>query len=117
MDGTSHVFLIDLPLLTLVLGVIGAIAWNRSGNVLPRLGRDGPVAARVARIAALASLWLLLTVASLWSVFLGGFVVCYLLLFWFGRAGAGTGLILLGALLVSIPFFWGWVVLRPAMRR
>ncbi len=117
MNGMSDVILVDLPLLMLGMGVIGAIAWNRNGGVTSILSKSSPAAVKFAGIAALIGLWLLLTAASIWSAFLGGSVVCYLLLFWLGRAAAAAGLILLWALLVSIPFFWGWAVLRPVVRR
>lgn len=117
MNGMSHVILVELPLLMLGMGVIGVIAWNRNGGVMSILSKGTPAAVKLAGIAVLIGLWLLLTAASIWSAFLGGFVVSHLLLFWLGRAAAGVGLILLGALLVSIPFFWGWAILRPAVRR
>jgi len=117
MNGMSQVILIDLPLLMLGMGVIGAIAWNRNGSVTSVLSKGSPAGVKLAGIAALIGLWVLLTAASIWAAFLGGSVVCYLLLFWLGRAAAVVGLILLWALLVSIPFFWGWAVLRPVVRR
>ena len=117
MDGTSRVFLVDLPLLMLGVGVIGAIAWNRNGATVSSLNNGRSAGVRLAGIAAVVGLWLLLTAVSVWVVFLGGFVVCHLLLFWLGRAAAGAGLILLGGLLVSIPFVWVWALWKPAMRR
>ncbi|MDO8615003.1 MAG: hypothetical protein Q7T33_04620 [Dehalococcoidia bacterium] len=117
MDGTICVFLVDLPLLTLVLAVIGVIAWNRNGGAMSVLGRGIPMDMKFVGIAAMVVLWLLLSVASMCLAFLGGLVVFYVLLFWLGHVAASIGAVLILTFLASIPFFWGWALLRSGEQR
>jgi hypothetical protein len=117
MDRTTSFIALELPLLMLGAGVIGTIAWNRNGNAVSALGRAAPVVAKLGFVAAALALWLILTTTSVWLAFLYGFFACHLLLFWFGRLAAGLGLILMLLVVVSIPFVWGWALLRPTARQ
>ena len=117
MDSTIYVILVDLPLLIFGLGVIFAIAWNRNGGAVSVIGKGSPLNMRLAGIAAMFGLWLMLTVASIWLAFCVGIVAFLVLLFWVGRAAAAVGAILLGAGLVSIPFLWGWALFRSGAQR
>jgi hypothetical protein len=117
MDGTTYIILVDLPLLAFALGVIGAIAWNRNGGAVSILGRGSPLDMRLVGIAAMFGLWLMLSLASICLAFFGGLVVFYLLLFWLGHAAAWIGVVLILTFLVSIPFFWGWALLRSGQQR
>ncbi len=117
MDTTTYVLLVDLPLLVLGLGVISAIAWNRNGGTAAILGRGSSLDARLAGMATLFGLWLLLTLSSLCLTFAGGLVVFCLLLFWLGHGAAAVGAFLVVAALACIPFIWGWALLRPVARR
>jgi hypothetical protein len=116
MSATTYVILVNLPLLTLGMGAICAIFWSQNGYVSV-LGRGSPLDMRLVGAAAMFGVWLLLSVGSLALAFFGGLVIFYLLLFWLGRAAAGAGAILILALLACIPFFWGWMLLKPAVRR
>lgn len=115
MDAATYVILVDLPLLIVGAGVIFAIAWNR--NDIAVLGRHGSVNSRLLGMSAMLGVWLLLTIASLGIGFLGGILVFYVTLFWLGRAAAWAAATLVLALLASIPFLWGWALLRPAVWR
>jgi hypothetical protein len=117
MDSTTTFIILDLPLLMLGAGVLGTIAWNRNGTAVAALGRASPVGARLLVLAMALAAWFVLTVTSVWLAFLYGFFLCHLLLFWVGRLAAGAGLILLALLILSIPLNWGWLLLRPAIRR
>ncbi len=117
MDTTTYIMVVNLPLLMLGLGVISIIAWNRNGGTAVIRGKDSSLDVRLVGMATMFGLWLLLTVSSLCLAFFGGLVVFCLLLFWVGEDTAAVGAILLVALLASIPFLWGWALLRPAARR
>lgn len=117
MDALTYVVFVVLPLLMLGLGVIYTIAWNRTGTAADMVGKGSPLATRLVGMGTVFGLWLTLTAASVCLVFLGGLTVLYILLFWVGRAAAGVGIILLLALLLSIPLFWGWALSRPSALR
>lgn len=117
MDGTTYIILVDLPLLALALATICAIAWNRNGGAVSILGKSNPLDVKILGIASMFGLWLLLSVVSIFLTFAVGLVAFYVLLFWVGRLAAGTGAILLTALLVSIPYLWGRALLKSGARR
>ena len=117
MDVTTYVLLVDLPLLMLGLGVICAIAWNRSGGAVSIVGKDSPLGMRLSGMATMFGLWLLLTVASLCLAFGAGLVVFCVLLFWLGGHTAAAWAMLLVVLLACIPFLWGWALSRQAVWR
>ena len=112
MDSSTYVILIDLPLLALVIGVVGAVVWNRNGGSTAILGRDSSIDTRLIGVAAMFALWLLVSLASIWLAFLGGLMLFYALLFWLGQAAAWVGAITILTFLVSIPFLWGWALLK-----
>jgi hypothetical protein len=114
MDASLMV--LDLPLLMLGAGVIGAIAWNRNGNGVSMLGRASPVGAKLVVAVAALALWLLLTATSIWLAFIYGFLACHFLLWWLGRLAAGLGLVFVGIVILSIPFVWGWALLKTTVR-
>ncbi|HEU4760067.1 MAG TPA: hypothetical protein VFT91_08830 [Dehalococcoidia bacterium] len=117
MNATDGMLLVQLPVMMVVASVVTMVALRRNGGTLPLLTVNGSMRprARIAGMAALAGLWLALTVVTMWCAFLGGFVAVHLLLFWVGRAAAALGLIVLAVVLVSIPFVWGWAILRTAV--
>lgn len=116
MNNTMGFMVLELPLLMLGAGVIGAIAWNRNGNSVSVLSRATTAGNRMIVAASALAAWLLLTAISIWLAFLYGLLACHLLLFWLGRLAAGTGFIFLGGVIVSIPFIWGWAILKPTVR-
>ncbi len=116
MDTSTYVIMVDLPLLILGLGVVFAVVWNKNGvGVLGRHSHHFNT--RVLGMSAMLGVWLLLTIASLGLGFLGGMLLLYLVLFSLGRAAAWIATVLILAFLASIPFLWGWALLRPAVWR
>jgi hypothetical protein len=111
MDGSTYVLLIDLPILTLVLGLGAAIAWNRNGGALV-LAKGNHWDMKLMGMAAMVVLWLVVTMASLWLAFLGGLVVFYGLLFNLGQAAAWIGAVGIILFMVSIPILWAWAILK-----
>lgn len=118
MDATSVILLVMLPLFLLWAAVVATCAWRQNGGVRRWLGRGRPegcaVHLKLLVIVALASVWLLLTITSLWCTFLGALIVVHLLYFSLGLIGAWVGLIAAGALLACISFAWGRVILSAA---
>jgi hypothetical protein len=112
----SGFMVLDLPLLMLGAGVIGTVAWSRNGNAASALGRASPVGAKLVVAAAALALWVILTATSIWLAFLYGFLACHFLLWGLGRLAAGLGLIFVGVVIVSIPFIWGWALLKTTVR-
>lgn len=119
MDTTIARLSVLLPFFLLAEAVAATFAWRLSGRGLPRpavVRADKPLYARLLGMAASGGLWLLLTAVSLWCAFLVAFVVVHGLLFSLGLVAAWAGLVAAGAVLVCIPFAWGWVILSEARR-
>jgi len=119
MDGINGALLFQLPVFFVAVGIVALYAWYRHGAALPpraRALRDGRRRLRLPWAAALIGVWFLLTLVSAWIVFLIGGFLSHVLLFWFGSAAAGIGLLALGLTLVSVPFLWAWAIFRPAAR-
>lgn len=120
MDAASGFLLILLPLLLVGEAIAGTLVWQQNPGVLHRLA-GGRLAGCLLRrkplgIAALVAAWLLLTVTSLWCLFLGAFIAVYVLYFSLGAVGAWAGLIAAGVLMVCTPFAWGRILLSLAKR-
>jgi hypothetical protein len=92
---TEDVALI-LPLVILVEGIVGLVAWLALGS------RGG----RGARIAA----WIGLVTLSLWCGSALAFVALHLLLFTWGPPAAVAGALVTTVLMVLMPFGWAIVV-------
>jgi hypothetical protein len=89
-----------LPMVILVQGIIGLVAWFW-------LGSKG---SRGARIAA----WLGLVTLTLWVGSAAAFVLLHLLLFNFGSGAAIAGAVAVTAFMVLMPFGWAAVVRHHA---
>lgn len=92
---TTEVALI-LPLVILVEGIVGLVAWFALGS------KGG----RGARFAA----WLGLVTLTLWCGSAIAFVLLHMLLFAFGSAAAMAGAIVTTVFMVLMPFGWAAVV-------
>jgi hypothetical protein len=89
-----------LPMVILVQGIIGLVAWFWLGS------KGG----RGARIAA----WLGLVTLTLWVGSAAAFVLLHLLLFNFGSGAAIAGAVAVTAFMVLMPFGWAAVVRHHA---
>ena len=85
-----------LPIVILVEGIIGVVAWFAYGS------KGG----RGARIAA----WLGLVTLTLWVGSAAAFVLLHLLLFTFGTWAAVVGAIAVTAFMLLMPFGWAIVI-------
>jgi hypothetical protein len=94
-EVTEQVALI-LPLVILVEGIIGLVAWFAFGS------RGG----RAARVAA----WLGLVTLTLWCGSAAAFVVLHILLFAFGTGAAIAGAVVTTVFMLLMPFGWAFVV-------
>lgn len=92
---TEDVALI-LPIVILVEGIVGLVAWFALGS------RGG----RAARFAA----WLGLVTLTLWCGSAIAFVALHLLLFAFGSTAAMLGAIVTTVLMILMPFGWAAVI-------
>lgn len=118
MDKTTDL-MVTLPFLLAGEALIAFLVWRLSGGrlrtplvVIPRSGHQ-----RLTALAAVASVWLVLTATTIWCAFLVGFVAVHLLLFWLGAAAAWLGVIIVGGLLLATPFAWGWLAIRAVRVR
>jgi len=93
-DLSENIALI-VPMLILVEGIVGIVAWFAYGS------KGG----RGARIAA----WLGLVTLTLWCGSAVGFVFLYLLLFTLGREAVVVGAVAITVFMLVMPF--GWAVL------
>ncbi len=112
MDTTGGLITLQLPLLIVALGMIGVIAWNQNSAATSIAGRAHSISAKLVARTATVGLWLLLTAASIWLVFLYGLAVSYVALFWLGRLAAGVSLVFFGFVVLAIPVAWGWALVR-----
>ena len=94
-DLTEDLALI-LPIVLLVEGIVGLVAWFAFGS------KGG----RGARFAA----WLGLVTLTLWVGSAAAFVFLHVLLFTFGSGAAILGGILVTAFMVLMPFGWALVI-------
>jgi Na+-driven multidrug efflux pump len=94
-EVTEDVALI-LPLVILVEGIVGLVAWLALGS------RGG----RAARFAA----WVGLVTLTLWCGSALAFVLLHLLLFAFGSAAAMAGAVVVTALMILMPFGWAALI-------
>jgi hypothetical protein len=94
-EVTEQVALI-LPIVILVEGVIGLVAWFAFGS------KGG----RGARIAA----WLGLVTLTLWCGSAAAFVILHVLLFAFGSGAAMAGAIVTTVFMLLMPFGWAVIV-------
>jgi Na+-driven multidrug efflux pump len=94
-EVTEDVALI-LPIVILVEGIVGLVAWFALG------ARGG----RAARFAA----WLGLVTLTLWCGSAVAFVLLHILLFAFGSAAAMLGAIVTTVLMILMPFGWAAVI-------
>jgi hypothetical protein len=94
-DLTKDIALI-VPMLILVEGIIGLVAWFAYGS------KGG----RGARIAA----WLGLVTLTLWCGSAVAFVFLYLLLFTLGKEAVIAGAALVTLFMLAMPFGWAVVV-------
>lgn len=94
-DLTKDVALI-IPLVILVEGIVGVVAWFAFGS------KGG----RGARIAA----WFGLVTLTLWCGSAAAFVLLHVLLFAFGSTAAMAGAFVVTVLMVLMPFGWAIVV-------
>jgi hypothetical protein len=85
-----------LPIVILVEGIVGLVAWLALGS------KGG----RGARVAA----WVGLVTLTLWVGSAAAFVLLHVLLFTFGSGAAVVGAILVTAFMVLMPFGWAVVV-------
>jgi hypothetical protein len=85
-----------LPIVILVEGIVGLVAWFALGS------RGG----RAARFAA----WIGLVTLTLWVGSAAAFVLLHLLLFTFGSGAAMAGAFVVTVLMVLMPFAWAAVV-------
>lgn len=85
-----------LPIVILVEGIIGLVAWFALGS------RGG----RGARVAA----WLGLVTLTLWVGSAAAFVLLHVLLFTFGSVAAIAGAVAVTAFMILMPFGWAIVV-------
>jgi len=118
MNAVNGILLIHVPLMTVVAGAIAAVVLGRNGGITHALGANGlrTPGSRMAVRLALGGAWLVLTVLTMWCVFLGGLVVVQVLLFGLGRAFAAAGLLTLAAAMISIPIIWALAILRSSGR-
>ena len=118
MNGVDGILLIQVPFMTVVAGAIAAVVLGRNGGITHALGANGlrTPGSRVAVRLALGGAWLVLTVLTMWCVFLGGLAAVHVLLFGFGRAFAAAGLLTLAAVMISIPIIWALAILRSSGR-
>jgi hypothetical protein len=93
-DLSENIALIA-PMLILVEGIVGIVAWFAYGS------KGG----RGARIAA----WLGLVTLTLWCGSAVGFVLLYLLLFTLGREAVVVGAAAITVFMLAMPF--GWAIL------
>jgi hypothetical protein len=87
---------LGLPVVILVEGVIGIVAWLAFGS------KGG----RGARIAA----WLGLVTLTLWVGSAAAFILLHVLLFTFGTWAAMAGAVVVTAFMLLMPFGWAIVV-------
>jgi hypothetical protein len=113
MNEMSYVMLFNLPALILGLGVVCAVAWRQNGGRLSALGHHGSLGLRILGVTTMFGLWLVLTLSSLLLAFGAGLVVFTILLFWLGGHVAAVSAVLIVSFLASIPFLWGWALMRP----
>jgi hypothetical protein len=92
---TEDVALI-LPIVILVEGIVGVVAWFALGS------KGG----RGARIAA----WIGLVTLTLWCGSAVAFVILHMLLFAWGSGAAMAGALVMTVLMVLMPFGWAIVV-------
>jgi hypothetical protein len=85
-----------VPMLILVEGIVGVVAWFAYGS------KGG----RGARIAA----WLGLVTLTLWCGSAIAFVVLYLLLFSLGKEAVVVGAALITVFMLAMPFGWAVVI-------
>jgi hypothetical protein len=116
MNTTAYILLVNVPLLILGSVAIAAVVWNRNGGTAAILGKGSPLDVRLFGMATGFALWLLLTVSTECLAFVSGLLVFSLLLYWLGEYVASAGAMLLVAVLVCIPFLWGWALLRQVVR-
>jgi hypothetical protein len=90
-----------VPMFLMVASIVALVAWFA-------LGAKG---GRGARIAA----WLGLVVLSLWCGLLMGLGLLTIVYFLFGSVATIIGAVIVGAVLVAMPFFW-WYVVRNRHR-
>ena len=89
-----------LPIVILVEGIIGVVAWFAYGS------KGG----RGARVAA----WLGLVTLTLWVGSAAAFVMLHLLLFTFGTWAAVAGAVAVTAFMLLMPFGWAMVIRHRA---
>jgi len=94
-DMTEDLALI-LPIVILVEGIVGVVAWFAYGS------KGG----RGARVAA----WLGLVTLTLWVGSAAAFVLLHLLLFNFGSGAAIAGAIVVTAFMLLMPVGWALVI-------
>lgn len=94
-DLTKDIALI-VPMLILVEGIVGVVAWFAFGS------KGG----RGARIAA----WLGLVTLTLWCGSAAAFVILYLLLFTLGKEAVIVGAVLVTLFMLAMPFGWAVVI-------
>ena len=85
-----------VPMLILVEGIVGVVAWFAYGS------KGG----RGARIAA----WLGLVTLTLWCGSAIAFVVLYMLLFTLGKEAVVVGAALITVFMLAMPFGWAVVI-------
>lgn len=85
-----------LPMVILVQGIVGVVAWFAFGS------KGG----RGARVAA----WLGLVTLTLWVGSAAAFILLHLLLFSFGSGAAIAGAVVVTLFMVLMPFGWAAVV-------
>jgi hypothetical protein len=85
-----------LPIVILVEGIVGIVAWFAYGS------KGG----RGARVAT----WLGLVTLTLWVGSAGAFVLLHLLYFTFGSAATIAGAIVVTAFMLLMPFGWAAIV-------
>ncbi len=112
MDTTGGLITLQLPLLIVALGMIGVIAWNQQDATASIASRAHSISTKVLARTMTVGLWLLLTAASIWLVFLYGLAVSYVALFWLGRLAAGVSIVFFGFVVLAVPVAWGWALLR-----
>jgi hypothetical protein len=99
-DLTTSIAMV-VPMFLMVASIVALVAWFA-------LGAKG---GRGARIAA----WLGLTVLSLWCGLLVGLAALTGIYFVFGSTATIIGAVIVGVLLIAMPFFW-WYVVRNRNR-
>lgn len=117
MDAATQVVFIQMPLL-LVVGVAAtALAWWYHEGAIGRL-LEGRLSAglRAGFIAGLVALWLSVTIASWWCVFLGAYLALFAAYVVFGVAGGWVALIASALVMASVPLVWGLILFGLARR-